>query len=371
MKKIVIDAREYSSSTGRYIRSLLKYLEEVDSDLSHRYVVLLKSKDIESYQPKSKRFTKQVCRWKEFGFGEQLGLAWQIYRLRPDVVHFGMTQQPLLYFGKTVTTIHDLTTTRFRNPSKNKWVFKIKQQVYIVMTKLVARKSAVIITPTEFVREDVAKFAHINSRKIVATLEAVDPFDEKEEVIPELEGKDFIMFNGRPLPHKNLRRLMKAFALVHTEKPELLLVIAGKKDASFKSYERLATRLEITDSVVFTDFIPDGQLAWAMSNGKAYVYPSLSEGFGLPGLEAMQYGTPLISSNATCLPEVYGDAAEYFDPRDIADMAAAIQRTLDSEKRQKELVALGKKQITKYSWKRMAEQTLGVYKTVLREEHVS
>jgi glycosyltransferase involved in cell wall biosynthesis len=371
MKKIVIDAREYSSSTGRYVRKLLEYLVQVDTDLSHKYVVLLKPKDMDSYQPKSKRFTKQVCRWKEFGFGEQIGLAWQLYRLRPDIVHFGMTQQPLLYFGKTITTIHDLTTTRFRNPSKNKWVFKIKQQIYIVMTKIVARKSAVIITPTEFVREDVAKFANINSRKIIATHEAVDPFDEKEEEIPELVGKEFIIFNGRPLPHKNLRRLMKAFALVHNDKPDLQLVIAGKKDASFRSYERLAKRLEIIDSVLFTDFIPDSQLAWALSNAKAYVYPSLSEGFGLPGLEAMQYGTPLISSKATCLPEVYGDSAEYFDPRDVADMAAKIQKVLGSEKRQKELVALGKKQITKYSWKRMSEQTRDIYKTVLHEEHVS
>jgi glycosyltransferase involved in cell wall biosynthesis len=371
MKKIVIDAREYSTSTGRYVRKLLEYLEQVDTNPSHRYIVLLKPKDMETYQPKSKRFIKQVCRWKEFGFGEQLGLAWQLYRQQPDIVHFGMTQQPVLYFGKTVTTIHDLTTTRFRNPTKNKYVFWIKQQVYILLTKYVARKSAVVITPTEFVREDVAKFANINSRKIVATYEAVDPFDVEPEPIADLVDKDFIVYNGRPLPHKNLRRLMKAFALVHTSTPDLLLVIAGKKDASFRSYERLAKKLEISEYIVFTDFIPDGQLAWVMSNAKAYVYPSLSEGFGLPGLEAMQYGAPLISSNATCLPEVYGDAAEYFEPRDIADIAAKIQKVLGSEKRQKELIGLGKKQITKYSWKRMAEQTFDVYKTVLREEHVN
>lgn len=366
MKKIVIDARESGTSTGRYIDMLIENLHELKPAFD--IVILTKAHRIEHFNKVAPKFTIVKSRYKEFGFGEQLGLAWQLYRLKPDLVHFGMVQQPVLYMGRSVTTIHDLTTTRFRNPSKNRVIFWIKQQVYKWVIRVSLRKAVHVITPTEYVKDDVAKFAHINSRKITATYEAADIFDQKPEAIPGLEEKDFIMFNGRPLPHKNLRRLIRSFTLVKEKYPNLLLVIIGKKDASYKSYISLVKELELEESVIFTDFVPDGQLRWAMEHTKAYVYPSLSEGFGLPGLEAMLYGAPLISSNATCLPEVYGDAAEYIDPYSEEDMAKKIKKVLASEKRRKELIAAGKKQVKKYSWKKMAAQTLTVYQEALQKK---
>jgi glycosyltransferase involved in cell wall biosynthesis len=105
-----------------------------------------------------------------------------------------------------------------------------------------------------------------------------------------------------------------------------------------------------------------------MENTKAYVFPSLSEGFGIPGLEAMFYGAPVASSNATCLPEVYGDAAHYFDPTDINDMAEKIDEVLTKPGLRKKLVEQGKKRVKKYSWKRTAEQTLDVYKRILEDK---
>ena len=370
MKKIVIDARELNTSTGRYIERLLHYLQQVDTNMSHRYVVLLKPKDMDTWNPTSKRFTKAPCRYKEFGFGEQIGLAWQLYRLRPSIVHFGMVQQPILYFGKTVTTMHDLTTVRFNNPAKNKLVFKVKQFVYGVVNKIAARKSAVIITPSEFVKNDVAKYAHVNSRKIVVTYESADPIQHKPEALDELIDKQFLMYVGRPTPHKNLDRLVEAFVQLQAKRPELLLVLAGKKDLLYKRQERRVTRDNI-EGVLFTDFVSEGQLRWLYENCAAYVFPSLSEGFGLPGLEAMTHGAAVVSSNATCLPEIYGDAAEYFDPRNVDDMTKKITKVLANESRRHDLIALGRKQVSKYSWQKTATQTLAVYQTVLREEHVS
>lgn len=127
---IVIDARELRTTTGRYVERLLYYLQEVDTDRSHRYTILLKPKDMDGWNPTSKRFIKVACPFKEFTFSEQTGLLWQIMRLHPDLVHFPMVQQPILYQGKVVTTMQDLTTLRFTNPSKNKLVFKVKQRVY-------------------------------------------------------------------------------------------------------------------------------------------------------------------------------------------------------------------------------------------------
>ena len=367
MKKIVIDARELRTSTGRYVERLLHHLQEVDKDLNHRYYVLLKPKDMDGWNPKSKRFEKVACRHKEFSLAEQLGLAWQLYRLKPDLVHFTMVQQPILYLRRKVTTMHDLTTVRFKNPAKNKFVFWVKQRVYVWVNHVAARTSHTVITPTEFVKQDVAKFTHLNSRKITVTHEAGDSISAKSEAMPELDGKQFLMYVGRPTPHKNLRRLIDAFVLLHEKHPNLVLVLAGKKDTLYKRHARRVKR-EGIENVVFTDFVSDGQLRWLYEHCAAYVFPSLSEGFGLPGLEAMAMGAPVVSSNATCLPEVYGDAAEYFDPRDVDDMAKKINKVLTNDDRRKELISLGKKQAGKYSWTRMAEQTLGVYKAALREK---
>jgi glycosyltransferase involved in cell wall biosynthesis len=364
VKTIVIDARELRTTTGRYVERLLNYLQEVDTDLSHRYIVLLKPKDMDGWNPRSKRFTKVACRYKEFTFGEQLGFAWQLYRLNASLVHFPMVQQPVLYRRKVVTTMQDLTTLRFSNPTKNQLIFKLKQRVYEWVNYVAARKSKAIITPTEFVKDDIAKFANLNSRKITVTYEAGDSINAKPEPIAELADKQFIMYVGRPTPHKNLERLIEAYAVLKTKHPELHLVLAGRTDRLFKRHASTVEKLGLSD-VHFTGFIGDGQLRWLYEHCAAYVFPSLSEGFGLPGLEAMSHHAPVVSSNATCLPEVNGDGAHYFDPYDVDDMVRAINDVLTKPDLRKKLISNGTKQVGKYSWKRMAEQTLAIYNSVL------
>ncbi len=366
MKKIVIDARELRTSTGRYVERLLHYLQEVDTDPTHRYLVLLKPQDLESWQPSNKQFSKIATQAKEFTIAEQTSLLWQILELQPDLVHFPMVQQPIFYHGKVVTTMQDLTTLRFTNPSKNPLVFKFKQWVYRWVNIIAARKSVTLITPSEFVKDDVARALSTNSRKITVTYEAGDSIGDTPEPIDEFEDKRFIMYVGRPSPHKNLERLIEAFAIIKQTHPDLHLVLAGKKDVLYRRHERETSRKGIPD-VHFTDFITDGQLRWLYEHCAAYIFPSLSEGFGLPGLEAMAHGAPVVSSNATCLPEIYGDGAHYFDPTDVEAMAKAIGEVLDKPALRSKLIDAGKKQVKKYSWRRMAEQTLGVYKRALGE----
>src|SRR5258706_7778816 len=124
-----------------------------------------------------------------------------------------MVQQPILYQGKVVTTMHDLITLRFGNPSKNRLVFTIKQDIYRWVNFVAAQKSKIVITPSEYVKDDVARAMRANSRKIAVTYEAGDSIAAKPKAIDELEGKLFIMYVGRPNPHKNLGRLIEAFSL--------------------------------------------------------------------------------------------------------------------------------------------------------------
>ena len=368
MKKIVIDAREWPTSTGRYVRNLVENLQEVDTDLSHRYIVLLKPKDMDAWEPKSKRFTKVACPYKEFTFfGEQIRLLWQLVRLKPDLVHFSMVQQPVLYQGSAVTTMHDLTTLRFHNPAKNRLAFKLKQSVYRVVNFIAVHKSKMIITPSEYVKDDVARAMRANSRKIRVTYEAGDSISDKPQPIEALVDKKFIVYVGRPNPHKNLSRLIEAYSRLKHDMPELHLVLAGKRDALFKRHQHDVERLGIPD-VHFTGKISDGELRWLYEHCEAYVFPSLSEGFGLPGLEAMAHGAPVVSSSATSLPEVYGDAAHYFDPTNVDDIARAIRSVLTRPELRDKLIRVGQKQVKKYSWKHMAEQTLDIYKMVLGEK---
>ncbi|MEX1995446.1 MAG: glycosyltransferase family 1 protein, partial [Candidatus Saccharimonadales bacterium] len=353
--KIVIDARELRTSTGRYMERLLHYLQELDQ--RNEFIVLLKPQDFKGWEPTNPRFKKVVSPYREFSFEEQLGFARQLYSLKADLVHFGMTHQPVLYFKRSVTTIHDLTTIRFRNPAKNPVIFKIKQWVYRLVILWVVHKSKRILTISEYVKQDVAGFARVNSRKIAVTYEAADKIEAAPEPRKDLAGKKFLLYVGRPTPHKNLKRLIKSFAILKLDYPDLLLVLAGRTDANYARLQLFAEKKGLHGSVVFTGYVSDGALKWLYQNAQTYVFPSLSEGFGLPGLEAMQYKLPVVSSNATCLPEIYKDAALYFDPRDSKDIAAKIRRVLEEPKLADELADKGSQLLNKYSWEQMAQQT--------------
>lgn len=364
MKRIVIDARELRTTTGRYIERLLHYLQQIDT--GHEYIVLLYPRDFDSWQPTNPNFTKLKSPYKEFTFGEQLGFALQLYGLRADLVHFGMTQQPLLYLKRSVTTVHDLTVIRFRNPLKNPLVFWVKQQVYKAVIWFAAHKSRQVIVPTQFVKKDLTQFTRVNPDKVVVTLESADKITDPAEPVAAVGDKQFIMYVGRAQPHKNLWRLIEAFRSLHEQHPELYLVLVGKIVGNYTAtIERIKT--EQIANIICTDFVSDGQLRWLYEHTSAYMFPSLSEGFGLPGLEAMHYGAPVLSSNATCLPEVYGDAALYFNPLDATDIAAKINTILTDKQVSADLRAQSAAHLKNFSWQRMAQQTVEVYRRTLGE----
>jgi glycosyltransferase involved in cell wall biosynthesis len=141
--------------------------------------------------------------------------------------------------------------------------------------------------------------------------------------------------------------------------------LAGKIDKNYARIKKLAEERDLSESVIFTGFVDDSKLRWLYENTAAYVFPSLSEGFGLPGLEAMAHGAPVASSNATCLPEIYGGAAHYFDPYDENDMALKIFKVVSDDDLRDSLIKKGRARAKKYSWSRTAEETLKVYKKVL------
>ena len=172
--------------------------------------------------------------------------------------------------------------------------------------------------------------------------------------------KQFILYVGQQSDYKNIKRLGDAHQKLLIKHPDLGLILVGKINASASINQKYFNEMGYRN-IHFTDFLPDGQRDWLYTKADAYVFPSYMEGFGLPGLEAMGYGAPVVSSNATCLPEVYDDAAHYFNPFDTDDIVRAIDDVISDNKLRANLIAEGYKQIAKYSWLRTAKQTHSVY----------
>lgn len=363
-KHIVIDARIRRSSTGRYVDRLVEHLQKIDQE--HRYTVLVQPND--PWWPVADNFSRADCPYPQFSFNpmHQFGFAKQLYGLKADLVFFPMNQQPLLYVKPVVTAVMDLTMLRFTRAGRHSAIYHaVRMAAYRFLFWYSLKKSKAIITITKFVKEDVEKHYPFAKDRITVTYCASEPpLAVAAQPLPGVK-KPFIMHVGSPFPHKNIERLVDAFILLKRLHPDLQLVLAGKKELYFERLEEEIRTKEFANDVIFTGFIPDEELKWLYENAEAYVLPSLSEGFGLPGLEAMAHGCPVVSSNVTCLPEVYEGAAHYFDPENVEDIAAKTAEVLDDKKLQQQLVKKGHEQLKKYSWRRMAEQTLEVYNNAL------
>ena len=360
---ITIDARIINSSTGTYVKKLLIYLQEIDKE--NRYTVLVPSKDLNYLKLTNKNFRLVAADFKNYSFGEQTAFKKFLDDLAPDLVHFCMPQQPILYKGTHVTTVHDLILLTTYNSDKNWLIFHVKQLIGRYVFKKIAQTSQHIITPTHYVKNAFVDFAKIPENKVTVTIEGADVFVDK--IRPFKHPFDnFLLYVGQQSDYKNIRRLGDAHQKLLATQPDLGLILVGKKTAAHLKNESYFAAKGYKN-ILYTGFLDDDQRDWLFANCSAYVFPSLMEGFGLPGLEAMGYGAPVASSNATCLPEVYGEAAHYFDPKDVDDMARAINDILIDKKLRDKLVKKGYEQVKKYSWLTMAEQTHQIYLDALNK----
>ena len=203
------------------------------------------------------------------------------------------------------------------------------------------------------------------------TYEAADEMIASERTPLDLAArgvtKPYFLYVGNAYPHKNLETLLVAFRRLRDEKLEARLVLVGKSDYFHERIRAEAARLGLEKDVIFWGFAPDRELAELYRRARAYVFPSLLEGFGLPPLEAMRYGIPVAAAGNSCLPEVLGDAAAYFEPTDVADMARVMRRVFEDEALRRNLGEKGPRRVANFSWRRCAEETLKVYDHALEK----
>lgn len=362
MYHIAIDARIINSSTGTYVERLIHYLEKIDK--VNTYSILVPRKDKDFYKPKNPNFTVRVADYADYSFSEQLGFLNFLNQLKPDLVHFCMPQQPILYRGRKVTTVHDLTLLNTYNSDKNWLIFHAKQLVGKFVFKTISRTNNLIFVPTRNTEMELIDFAPAAAGKTVLTYEAADKLTKSKLEEYDHPFKSYILYVGQQSDYKNVVRLAEAHQRLLKRHPDLGLILVGKLNASAQKNKSLFESRGYRN-IHFTDFIPNSQRDWLYTNASAYLFPSIMEGFGLPGLEAMQYDLPVISSNASCLPEVYGEAAHYFNPYDVNSMSTAINDVLTDDKLRSKLISKAKKQRAKYSWEKMARETHQGYMAAL------
>lgn len=372
--RIGIDARFFGpigKGLGRYTQKLVEKLEKLD--LVNEYLVFLKKENFDEYQPQNPNFKKVLADYKWYSISEQLSMPRLLRKYKLDLVHFPHFNVPFLYKEKFVVTIHDLILIHFptiKNTTLNPLYYWIKFIAYRLIINFAIGRSEKIIAVSEFTKKDIVEnYENIPLEKIIVTHEACEDFcmlspNKDVEILKRYAIiKPYLIYVGNAYPHKNLEKLVGAFSSLHEKHPDLSLVLVGKEDYFYRRLKDVVAKKGI-DRVVFVGYVPDYDLDTLFHNAKAFVFPSLYEGFGLPPLEAMAKGLPVICSDHPCMREILGESAYYFNGKIEAAIAKAIDLVLLNNDLQNKIREAGYRQIKKYSWKKMAEETMGVYKSV-------
>lgn len=381
--RIGIDARFYGSigkGLGRYTEKLIEYLEI--SDTENEYLIFLLQENFDEYVPQNKNFKKVLAQYRWYSFGEQFFFPFQLFFSHLDIVHFPHFNVPFLYPKKFVVTIHDLILLHYptiENTTRSKLFYKIKFLAYRFVIACALYRAKHVITVSRFTKEDILVTYPFAGGKISITYEAADSLcqflpREKEQVLFERLGllrnavpngqekslhdilKPYLLYVGNAYPHKNLEAILKVA-------PQFLaykFVFVGKEDYFYARLKKQVEKQKI-QNIIFTDFASDQELSSLYHFASCYLFPSFYEGFGLPPLEAMAHGLPVLSSLRGSLPEILGDAASYFDPHEDGSFQKKLTEILVSDRVQSDLRLRGYEQVKRYSFDQMAKETLGIY----------
>ncbi len=290
-------------------------------------------------------------------------------RLTPGATLFHATEHllPPLRGVPTVLTVHDLIFRRYPAHHKrlNRWYLNTTMPLF-------CRRAGHIIAVSEQTKRDVVEAYGIPAEKIAVIYEAANPRfrPQPPETVAAVRARyglpeRYVLFVSTIEPRKNLSRLLTAFERVHAAGLADALVIVGRRGWLFDAFFADLARSPAKDAVLFPGFVPDADLPAVYAGAQVMAFPSEFEGFGLPVLEAMACGAPVVCSNTSSLPEVAGDAALLVDPLDVNILADALARVLQDAPLREQMRARGLLQAARFSWSRAAEETLAVYRQVL------
>lgn len=367
--RIAIDARKLRDyGIGTYVRNLLRHLSRIDQ--TTEYVLLCRGADCAAVEQLGDNFRAVPESARPYSIREQLRIPLDLRREGIDLFHAPHYVLPPLIPCKSVVTIHDCIHLRFPQYLPNRLAYAYARSSLWIAT----HRSNRVLTVSEASKRDILRYFSIPENKIDVIYNAIDERygeapspDEVLRVRERYQLNDpFVLYAGNIKPHKNLERLIEAFNTLRRGGLDTVkLVIIGDEISKYAALRRAVHKYKLHKHVRFFGFVPDKTLAVLYRLASVFVFPSLYEGFGLPPLEAMASGTPVITSNVSSLPEVVGDAALLIDPYEPDAIAEAMRRVLTEPALREDLRQRGLQRVKEFSWDRSVRRVHEIYQEVL------
>ena len=366
--RIAIDARKlHDFGIGTYVRNLVHWLARLDK--KNEFVLLCQPDDCEQIERLGTNFRPIPVRSHNYSVAEQLTVPLALARSKADLFHAPHYVLPALTPCRSIVTIHDCIHLMFPQYLPGRLAHLYAKVAFWVA----ANRSARILTVSEASKRDILRFFPISSDKVDVIYNAIDERFSHTPLQTDIDrvreryqiNDRFLLYSGNVKPHKNIERLIDAFNRLRREGfNDIKLLITGSEVSRHATLRRAVHRYNLHHQVRFLGFLNADTLAILYRLADAFVFPSLYEGFGLPPLEAMASGTPVLTSNLSSLPEVVGDAALLIDPYDPASIAEGLGRILSDHKLRTVLVERGRKRAATFSWEASVNRILATYHQV-------
>lgn len=379
--KICLELQPYlktKSGIGVYAYEISKHLEQINRDSIELQIFNFRSKVKMKMELLGLEANKDECRVMPYGVYRRiwhyLPISYNyLFKQQGDIYQFFDYIVPPRVKGKVVTTIHDMTYELYPETMQKATLERIKKDINYSV-----ERADKVITISESTKRDMISILKIPEQKIEIISPGVD-FEKFNKPYTPLQmqyvreryqlPENYILYMGTLEPRKNIESIIEAFALMKKESDsrvqEVKLVLAGKKGWLYESIFNKVRQLGIESEVVFTDFIEEEHKPILYQLAKAFVFPSIYEGFGIPVLEAMAASVPVITSNVSSLPEVAGDAALLVSPKDKEKIAESMYTLITDEDSREQLRVRGLKQAQKFSWKASAEKLYDIYEKLV------
>jgi glycosyltransferase involved in cell wall biosynthesis len=369
---IVVDARRIRYfGIGTYIRSLVHALGAIDHH--NRYTLVTGPEDARTLIGLPENFRVAVYKRADTDALNHVAFPVFLRSVAPDLVHIPLNRVPLLMVRPYVVTVHDMSSLLFESRGSNT---RMKLRRYLFQRGL--ERASRVIAVSEATRRDLHNMLGIPLDHVRRVYNAPDPgFTEhtaagrdgdRERILERYQiNYPFLLYAGNIRPHKNVPRLVEAFAVVrdqlsaHPVYKDLRLIIIGESISEFPSVRQAVIKSRAENVVRFLGFVPFDTLRCFYEAAAAFVFVSRYEGFGLPPLEAMACGTPVVTSNVTSLPEVVGDSAMLVNPENVFDIARGIKEVLLDEQLRARLILCGRKHARLFNWENTAREVLEIY----------
>lgn len=367
---------------GYYTEGLVEHIIEQNAEDQFYINVFsfkqnrIKEKILEKYQKKNTKI--QICKWFPLRLYKMIWNIipipyWLFFKKKMDLTHFFNFYIPPFVKGKRVCTIHDMTIKAYPK------TVRIENRIMMMLNlKKTCKRADRIITSSEFSKKEIVKYMDVNPDKISVLYSGVNldlykPCKNLEKIkkvrdkysIPD----KYYLYLGTLEPRKNIERLIMGYGILKSKKEKKIpkLVIAGKKGWMYEDIFKLVKEKELLDDIIFTGYVTQAEAPILMSGAVAFVFPSLYEGFGMPPLEAMACGTPVITSNCASLPEVVGNDGILVDPYSVEEISNALEEIyIDSEKAKK-MSIMGIERAKKFSWDILSKKLYEIYEQTIKE----